>query len=176
MAKTIFYSLATLVRKILFCYSKIKFVSSRHRVISSISPFYSVVCIFFHFDPRSLKVYYRCYHCWSVSIFSRFQSAFNEKHKKQNKKNKCLGSKAIFTNSSFNSHKLCKIFFSFSVNLQNSPCIFNLEGTNSKITMFAHFQEYHGSREKIKSLYGFGGRCHKIAEVCTGSLTMFEES
>ena len=36
MAKTIFYSLAALVRKILFCHSKIKFTSSRHRVISSI--------------------------------------------------------------------------------------------------------------------------------------------
>ena len=34
-AKTIFYSLAALVRKILFCNSKIKFISSRHRVISS---------------------------------------------------------------------------------------------------------------------------------------------
>ena len=37
MAKTIFYSLAALVRKILFCHSKIKFISSRHRVISSTS-------------------------------------------------------------------------------------------------------------------------------------------
>ena len=36
MEKTIFYSLAALVRKILFCHSKIKFISSRHRVISSI--------------------------------------------------------------------------------------------------------------------------------------------
>ena len=34
--KTIFYSLAALVRKILFCHSKIKFISSRPRVISSI--------------------------------------------------------------------------------------------------------------------------------------------
>ena len=34
--KTIFYSLATLVRKILFWHSKIKFISSRPRVISSI--------------------------------------------------------------------------------------------------------------------------------------------
>ena len=33
MAKIIFYSLAALVRKILFCYSKIKFISSHHRVI-----------------------------------------------------------------------------------------------------------------------------------------------
>ena len=36
VAKTIFYSLAALLRKILFCHSKIKFISSRHRVISSI--------------------------------------------------------------------------------------------------------------------------------------------
>ena len=36
MAKTKFYSLAALVRKILFCHSKIKFISWRHRVISSI--------------------------------------------------------------------------------------------------------------------------------------------
>ena len=36
MAKTTFYSLAALIRKILFCHSKIKFISSRHRVISSI--------------------------------------------------------------------------------------------------------------------------------------------
>ena len=34
--KTIFYSLAALVRKILFWHSKIKFISSRPRVISSI--------------------------------------------------------------------------------------------------------------------------------------------
>ena len=33
----VFYSLAALVRKILFCHSKIKFISSRHRVISSLS-------------------------------------------------------------------------------------------------------------------------------------------
>ena len=32
VAKTIFYSLTALVRKILFCHSKIKFISSRHRV------------------------------------------------------------------------------------------------------------------------------------------------
>ena len=94
MAKTIFFSLAALVRKILFCYSKIKFMCSRHRVISSISLFFNVVCIFFYFDPRSLEVYYRCYHCWSVSIFSRFQSVVNEKNNNNNN-NKCLGSKAI---------------------------------------------------------------------------------
>ena len=36
VAKTIFYSLAALIRKILFCHSKIKFITSRHHVISSI--------------------------------------------------------------------------------------------------------------------------------------------
>ena len=33
VAKTIFYSLAALVRKILFCHSKIKFISSNRRVM-----------------------------------------------------------------------------------------------------------------------------------------------
>ena len=36
MKKTIFYERAQRVSKILFCHSKIKFISSRHRVISSI--------------------------------------------------------------------------------------------------------------------------------------------
>ena len=39
-AKTMFYSLAVLVRKILFCHSKIKFISSRHHVISFILSIY----------------------------------------------------------------------------------------------------------------------------------------
>ena len=42
--------------------------------------------------------------------------------------------------------------------------------------MFAHFQEYHRNREKNKILDAFRGRCHKIADVCTGFLTMFQES
>ena len=36
MAKTIFYSLAALVHKILLCHSKIKFISLRYRVIFSL--------------------------------------------------------------------------------------------------------------------------------------------
>ena len=39
------YSLTALVRKILFCHSKIKFISSRHRVISSIYFFIAAVVI-----------------------------------------------------------------------------------------------------------------------------------
>ena len=54
VAKTIFYSLAALVRKILFCHSKIKFISSRHRVISSIySAFFVRECIFLCSDKQS---------------------------------------------------------------------------------------------------------------------------
>ena len=34
VAKTIFYSLAALVRKILFCHSKIKFISSNRLVMA----------------------------------------------------------------------------------------------------------------------------------------------
>ena len=44
LRNTIFYSLAALVRKILFCHSKIKFISSRHRVISSISSMFFYLC------------------------------------------------------------------------------------------------------------------------------------
>ena len=36
-----------------------------------------------------------------------------------------------------------------------------MEGTNSKNTMFAHFQEYHRNRKK-KDLYGFGGAVTKL--------------
>ena len=37
-----------------------------------------------------------------------------------------------------------------------------------KIAMFAHFKDYHGNHKKnFKSLYGFGGRCLKIRDVCT---------
>ena len=38
-----------------------------------------------------------------------------------------------------------------------------MEGTNSKITMFAHFQEITEIM-KNKSLYGFGGHCHQITD------------
>ena len=61
-AKTIFYSLAALVCKILFCHSKIKFISSCHRVISSIYclvpvSLFHIICyyytLFFHLFFRA---------------------------------------------------------------------------------------------------------------------------
>ena len=35
-----------------------------------------------------------------------------------------------------------------------------------KIALFAHFKEYQGNHKNFKSLYGFGGRCLKIRDVC----------
>ena len=32
--------------------------------------------------------------------------------------------------------------------------------------MFAHFKDYHGNHKNFKSLYGFGGHCLKIRDVC----------
>ena len=32
--------------------------------------------------------------------------------------------------------------------------------------MFAHFKDYHENHKNFKSLYGFGGRCLKIRDVC----------
>ena len=32
--------------------------------------------------------------------------------------------------------------------------------------MFAHFKEYHGNHKNFKCLYGFGGRCLTIRDVC----------
>ena len=60
MAKTIFYSLAGLLRKILFCHSKIKFISSRHHVISSM---YCTVL-----SPKHL---WHCLQNKKIAIYSR---------------------------------------------------------------------------------------------------------
>ena len=35
-----------------------------------------------------------------------------------------------------------------------------------KIAMVAHFKDYHGNHKYFKGLYGFGGRCLKIRDVC----------
>ena len=32
--------------------------------------------------------------------------------------------------------------------------------------MFAHFRDYHRNHKNFKSLYGLGGRCLKIRDVC----------
>ena len=49
MAKTIFYSLAPLVGKILFCHSKIKFISSPHE---KIYPLYKDISPVLNFDDN----------------------------------------------------------------------------------------------------------------------------
>ena len=64
MAKTIFYSLAAIVRKILFCHSKIKFISSGHRVISSVyseersGKIYSFVWRYFFVSSRNTSTWH----------------------------------------------------------------------------------------------------------------------
>ena len=73
MAKTIFYSLAALVRKILFCHSKIKFISSHHRVISlpGDTPLYKPYrCV--HFKARYLSQWKAVFHWWLNCISSQF--------------------------------------------------------------------------------------------------------
>ena len=78
MAKTIFYSLAALVRKILFFHSKIKFISSRH-VISSIYIFYSFdkvakarkeICIPYKYKKLDIK---------ARNLINKYSMYFREK-------------------------------------------------------------------------------------------------
>ena len=45
-------------------------------------------------------------------------------------------------------------------------CNFYSKEAELKIAMFAHFKDYHGNHNNFKSLYGFGGRCLKIRDVC----------
>ena len=83
VAKTIFYSLAGLVRKILFCHWKIKFISSHHRVISlpGGTPLYkpyrcvlnnSFVYSYRHFKARYLSQWKAAFHWWLNCISSQF--------------------------------------------------------------------------------------------------------
>ena len=64
VAKAIFYSLAALVRKILFYHSKMKFISSRHRVISSMyseersGKIYSFVWRYFFVSSRNTSTWH----------------------------------------------------------------------------------------------------------------------
>ena len=70
MAKTIFYSLAALVRKILFCHSKIKFISSHHRVISSLyrrlDLLHSLIFLLTFFLNYLHPSFYTCMNQWRI--------------------------------------------------------------------------------------------------------------
>ena len=74
VAKTIFYSLAALVRKILFCHSKKKFISSRHRLISSIYFGFANTVLICSLVLKILLIYQKahqrsgCPH-WFVAVF-----------------------------------------------------------------------------------------------------------
>ena len=64
VAKTIFYERAQRVSKILFCHSKMKFISSRHRVISSMyseersGKIYSFVWRYFFVSSRNTSTWH----------------------------------------------------------------------------------------------------------------------
>ena len=59
-----------------------------------------------------------------------------------------------------------KMFHQFCDNCKTPSCNFYLKEAEMKITMFAHFKDYHGNHKNFKSTYGFGGRCVKIRDVC----------
>ena len=42
--------------------------------------------------------------------------------------------------------------------------------------MFAHFKDYHGNHKNFKSLYGFGGRCLKIRDVCMDFEVIYQKT
>ena len=70
----LFYSLAALVRKILFCHSKIKFISSRHRVISCI---YMAArrCETFLRVLKNISLV-RCAHQWNIFFNTRAEISY----------------------------------------------------------------------------------------------------
>ena len=59
-----------------------------------------------------------------------------------------------------------KIFHQFCDNCKIPSCNFCLKEAEMKIAMFSHFKDYDGNHKNFKSLYGFGGRCLKIRDVC----------
>ena len=71
--KTIFYSLAALVRKILFCHSKIKFKSSRRRVTVH---FLQNSHLRFHDIRLSLRVLFKTFNTQKVSRTSHVLTRF----------------------------------------------------------------------------------------------------
>ena len=62
--------------------------------------------------------------------------------------------------------KTLKIFHQFCHNCKIPSCNFYLKEAEMKIAMFAHFKDYEGNNKNFRSLYGFGGRCLQIRDVC----------
>ena len=62
--------------------------------------------------------------------------------------------------------KTPKIFHQFCDNCKIPSCNFYSKEAELKIAMFANFKDYHGNHKNFKSLYGFGGRCLRIKDVC----------
>ena len=58
------------------------------------------------------------------------------------------------------------IFHRFCDNCKIPSCTYYLKEAEMKITTFAYFKEYPEIMKNFKSLYGFGGRCLNIWDVC----------
>ena len=54
----------------------------------------------------------------------------------------------------------------FCDNCKIPSCNFYSKEAELKIDMFAHFTDYHRNHKNFQSLYGFGGRCLNIRDVC----------
>ena len=61
-----------------------------------------------------------------------------------------------------------KIFYQFCDNCKILSYTCYLKEAEMKIAMFAHFKEHHGNHKNFKSLYGLGGCCLTIRDVCMG--------
>ena len=78
-------------------------------------------------------------------------------------KDQVYGSKSIQTSLILRQrppkpYKLLKFFISFVTTVKSRHA--------TSIRKFAHFEDYHGNHKNFKSLYGFGGCCLKIRDVC----------
>ena len=71
------------------------------------------------------------------------------------------------SNVETSSPKTLKIFYQFCDNCKISSFCYHLKEAEMKITYICPFLRVnHRNHKKFKSLYGFGGRCLNIREVC----------
>ena len=58
------------------------------------------------------------------------------------------------------------IFYQFCDNCKIPSCTYYLNEAEMKISMFAHFKEFHENHKNCKIFYDFGGRCLKNRDAC----------
>ena len=85
------------------------------------------------------------------SLFHTFNGADEESRRKP----VCALSFKVRTGSK--PYKLLKFFHQLCDNCKIPSCTYYLKGAELKITMFAHFKEYHGNHDKFQDFIWFGG-------------------